>query len=215
MAYIKKLKPARMREEPLSPKLWGADCDRCPLKNRVPVWGDGPKDAVLAIVGDAPGREDETNGLPFLGRAGQYIETLLARVGLTRKDVLLDNAVLCVPDGGDMKTFLAVAKKEFKAEQKAGTRDEKEKFLSPVDCCRPRLMHSLGIPRCRTCGGWDLLGVHPKRCTCHKPVWIRVKDRPPVKAVVATGNAALEAIEGHGGVQAKQAYVFENKERAR
>lgn len=213
-SYVRKQKASRLREAPANPRFWGADCDKCPLKGRTPVWGDGPEAPVLAIVGDSPGREDESGGIPFLGRPGQYVEGLLGRFGLSRKEVLLDNAVLCMPDGGDMKTFLSVAKKEFKAAQKEGSRDKAEKFLSPIDCCRPRLMFSLGVPRCRTCGGWDLLATHPKRCTCHKPVWVRVKERAPVKAVIAAGNAALESIEGHGGVQAKQVYVFSVKGRS-
>lgn len=215
MAYFRKLKADRQREAPKDPRMWGAKCDSCPLKGRTPVWGDGPEQPTLAIVGDSPGREDETAGIPFLGRPGQYVEGLLGKLGLNRKEVLLDNAVLCMPDGGDMKTFLSVAKKAFKAEQQEGKREKAAKFESPIDCCRPRLMFSLGVPRCSTCGGWDLRPEHPKRCNCHKPRWVKVKDRAPAQAVVAAGNAALESLEGHGGVMAKQAYVFEVKMRSR
>jgi len=214
MTYYRKLKEARQQEAPSKPELHGAMCSRCPLNGRTPVWGDGPNQPLLAIVGDYPGREDETGGIPFLGRAGQYVEGLLSRLGLSRKEVWVDNAVLCMPDGGDMRGFLAGAKKEFKAKQKTGEKEKTEKFLSPVECCRPRLMFALGVPKCRTCGGWDLRPEHPKRCTCHRPSWVHVKGKKPVKAVVAAGAIATESIEGHGGVQAKQAYVFEVKMRS-
>lgn len=218
-SYARKRTADRQRVAPDSPTLWGAECASCPLKGRKPVWGDGPEAPVLAIVGEAPGRDEEAAGVPLVGKSGQYVEGLLSKLGISRKDVLLDNAVMCMPDGGDMKAFLAVEKKAFKAaekEKKQADKAYKEKaFKSPIDCCRPRLMMSLGIPRCAGCGGWDLAPEHPKRCTCHKPKWVRVKGRPPVTAVVTAGNAALESLEGHGGIMSKQLYAFEVKMRSR
>jgi hypothetical protein len=208
MGYFKKKSAERQRVVPKSPKVWGAQCDICPLNGlSKPVWGDGPNSATLAIVGDSPGRYDEEPGIPFMGKGGEYLELVLSKNNLKRDDVLLDNAIACCPPGGDYRTFVQVAKKEWNAKRK----DKSQKMPDPVDCCRPRLMFSLGIPRCGTCGNWKLLETHPFRCRCQKPKWAFAKGREPVTAVVAAGNAALTSLTGHDGILAKQLYTFEVK----
>ena len=209
MAYYKKKTADRQRVVPKSPKVWGANCDICPLNGlSKPVWGDGPNSAELAVVGDSPGRHDEEPGIPFMGKGGEYLELVLAKNELKRDEVLLDNAIACCPPGGDYKTFMQVAKKDWKAKQ---PKNSKEKMPDPIDCCRPRLMMSLGVPRCAKCGGWKVLSTHPHRCRCEKPQWSTVKGREQVKAVVAAGNAALTSLTGHDGIMAKQLYTFEVK----
>jgi uracil-DNA glycosylase len=76
-------------------------CERCPLsetRNRV-VFGAGHADADLMFVGEAPGAEEDRQGLPFVGRAGAFLTELLEGIGLDRKDVWICNVLKCRPPG--------------------------------------------------------------------------------------------------------------------
>lgn len=81
-----------------------ASCRRCGLssgRNRVVV-GEGYPGGLM-IIGEAPGRQEDATGRPFVGRAGKVLEEMLALVGLKRKDVYITNVVKCRPVGGDGK----------------------------------------------------------------------------------------------------------------
>ena len=76
-------------------------CERCPLsetRNRV-VFGAGNADADLMFVGEAPGAEEDRQGLPFVGRAGAFLTELLEGIGLQREDVFIANVLKCRPPG--------------------------------------------------------------------------------------------------------------------
>jgi uracil-DNA glycosylase len=76
-------------------------CERCPLsetRSRV-VFGAGNADADLMFVGEAPGAEEDRQGLPFVGRAGGFLSELLDGIGLKREDVFINNVLLCRPPG--------------------------------------------------------------------------------------------------------------------
>jgi hypothetical protein len=243
-AQMRELSADRKRPV-IDPRKYGARCDDCPLRGNEYVMGDGPHDALIAFVGEAPGQNELRAGIPFIGKSGEWLEERLAAVGrmaigrpLSRNEVLLDNAVACFPPGGDMRAFMQRAKKGHKDQQQNVLKDpfaaDDEKvaarnstFHSPIDCCRPRLMFSLGIPRCGNCGRWNmtdqtavaveaLTGAAPElpkvSCTCNKPRWVKPLFKP-VLSVVALGNAALESLRGVPGIQEKQMYVFENGEK--
>ncbi len=73
-------------------------CERCPLsetRNRV-VFGAGNADADLMFVGEAPGAEEDRQGLPFVGRAGGFLTELLEGIGLKREDVFIANVLKCL-----------------------------------------------------------------------------------------------------------------------
>jgi uracil-DNA glycosylase len=76
-------------------------CERCPLsetRNRV-VFGSGNADADLMFVGEAPGAEEDRQGLPFVGRAGGFLSELLESIGMKREDVFINNVLMCRPPG--------------------------------------------------------------------------------------------------------------------
>ena len=78
------------------------NCTRCPLStgvNHVCLWGHGAKHAEIMLVGEAPGAEEDREGLPFIGAAGQILDRCLSRAGMARKDVYIANAVKCRPPG--------------------------------------------------------------------------------------------------------------------
>jgi len=75
-------------------------CRACPLgdvRQRVVV-GDGPTAAKCLLIGEAPGAEEDRQGLPFVGRAGALLDQMLAAVGLDRtRDVYVTNTLKCRP----------------------------------------------------------------------------------------------------------------------
>jgi uracil-DNA glycosylase len=76
-------------------------CTLCPLadgRTNV-VFGNGNADADLMFVGEAPGAEEDRQGLPFVGRAGGLLDELLAGIGLSRGDVFVANVLKCRPPG--------------------------------------------------------------------------------------------------------------------
>jgi DNA polymerase len=78
------------------------ECVRCgelAATRRTVVFGSGNADADLMFVGEAPGASEDEQGLPFVGRAGKLLDTLLEEVGLQRADVFITNTLLCRPPG--------------------------------------------------------------------------------------------------------------------
>ena len=76
-----------------------ASCARCPLAETrtKAVFGAGNADADLMFVGEAPGAEEDRQGLPFVGRAGQLLAELLGEIGMSREDVFIANVLKSRP----------------------------------------------------------------------------------------------------------------------
>jgi len=75
------------------------ECKRCPLaetRSRI-VFGSGSGKAELVFVGEAPGFEEDRQGLPFVGRAGQLLTKIIESIGLGRDDVYICNVLKCRP----------------------------------------------------------------------------------------------------------------------
>ena len=77
------------------------DCTKCPLHETrtKAVFGAGNADADLMFVGEAPGANEDKQGLPFVGSAGKLLEKLLGEIGLARADVFIANVLKCRPPG--------------------------------------------------------------------------------------------------------------------
>ena len=76
-----------------------ADCQLCPLsKTRQNlVFGDGNPNAQIVFVGEAPGADEDQQGLPFVGKAGQLLTKIIEAMGIKRKDVYICNILKCRP----------------------------------------------------------------------------------------------------------------------
>lgn len=76
-----------------------AECRRCSLcegRTQI-VFGDGNPASQVLIVGEAPGKNEDLEGKPFVGAAGKYLNELLAIAGLAREDVFIANVLKCRP----------------------------------------------------------------------------------------------------------------------
>jgi uracil-DNA glycosylase family 4 len=75
------------------------DCQRCPLcRTRTHlVFGEGSPRAALAFVGEAPGADEDAQGRPFVGKAGQLLNRIIEAMGMTRQDVYICNILKCRP----------------------------------------------------------------------------------------------------------------------
>lgn len=76
-------------------------CERCALhRTRTQVvFGSGNADAGVMFIGEAPGANEDKQGLPFVGQAGKLLDKLLAEIGLERADVFIANVLKCRPPG--------------------------------------------------------------------------------------------------------------------
>ena len=78
------------------------DCTRCPLAyagRRNIVFADGDPNARLMFVGEGPGADEDASGVPFVGKAGQLLNNMIAAMGLKREEVYIANVVKCRPPG--------------------------------------------------------------------------------------------------------------------
>jgi DNA polymerase len=77
------------------------DCHRCRLseQRKTIVFGEGNPNAQLVFVGEGPGADEDASGRPFVGRAGQLLDKIIAAIGFRREDVYICNVVKCRPPG--------------------------------------------------------------------------------------------------------------------
>jgi len=74
-------------------------CTKCPLweSRTIAVPGDGKYSSRVMIIGEAPGKEEDESGKPFVGSAGRYLDHVLEGTGLDRRDFFITNTVKCRP----------------------------------------------------------------------------------------------------------------------
>ncbi len=72
------------------------DCELAKYRTKV-VPGEGPEDADLLFIGEAPGWHEDQQGRPFVGPAGAFLDQLLASIGLSREQVYIANVIKCRP----------------------------------------------------------------------------------------------------------------------
>lgn len=110
------------------------DCENCPIGRagrRNPVLGSGPDSAKVVLVGEAPGKNEHIQGVPFVGQSGKLLDMTLDRVGLRREDVYVTNSVLCRPDEFNA-TPHPEAVRACNARLQAEVRDRAPEMIIPV-----------------------------------------------------------------------------------
>jgi uracil-DNA glycosylase len=89
-----------------------SSCQRCPAlcesRSQV-VFGSGNKDADVLLIGEAPGANEDKQGIPFCGMSGKILDDLLESAGLHREDIFITNTILCHPPNNRNPTKEEVA----------------------------------------------------------------------------------------------------------
>jgi uracil-DNA glycosylase len=77
------------------------NCQKCSLHEtrKNTVFGEGNLNARILFVGEGPGRDEDEQGRPFVGKAGQLLDKMIASIGFTRNDVFIANVLKCRPPG--------------------------------------------------------------------------------------------------------------------
>ena len=72
-----------------------AECGLAETRTNV-VFGEGPRDAEVMFIGEGPGEQEDKTGRPFVGRAGKFLDDMLAMIDLDRSKVFIGNMVKCL-----------------------------------------------------------------------------------------------------------------------
>lgn len=73
-------------------------CPLCETRNHT-VFGEGPMNADIMFIGEGPGKDEDEQGIPFIGKAGQLLSQIFEAAGLPREEVFISNVVKCRPPG--------------------------------------------------------------------------------------------------------------------
>jgi DNA polymerase len=121
------------------------DCTRCVLHKqgrKQIVFGAGNPEADIMFIGEAPGADEDEQGVPFVGRAGQLLNNMITAMGLRREDVYIANIIKCRPPGN-----------------RTPERDECETcspfLMRQIEVVKPKIIVALGAVAAKT-----LLGVN-------------------------------------------------------
>lgn len=114
-------------------------CTRCKLHagRTTLVFGVGNPDADLMFVGEAPGRDEDREGIPFVGRAGQLLTRIIEAIDLRRDDVYIANVIKCRPP-------------DNRNPEPDEVRTCEPYLFAQIDCIRPRVIVALGSFAART-----------------------------------------------------------------
>jgi DNA polymerase len=153
-------------------------CTRCPLYKNASqtVFGEGPSNAPLMLVGEQPGDQEDLAGRPFVGPAGKVLDRALETAGIQRRTVYITNAV-----------------KHFKNEPRGKRRIHKKPDTSEIDACRWWLDNELAIVQPNVVVA---LGATAARAVTHKTLSInanrgRLIELPACRAVVTVHPSYL------------------------
>jgi uracil-DNA glycosylase len=136
------------------------DCTACPLYAPATqtVFGEGPEDARLMLVGEAPGDREDLEGHPFVGPAGSLLRRVMTEIGLAPDEAFMTNAV-----------------KHFKFVQRGKRRIHQKPTTEEVTACHPWLEQELAVLRPRLVVA---LGATAARALTGRPVTIsKVRGR--------------------------------------
>lgn len=188
-------------------------CQKCLLAqgrtNAVP--GEGPEDADIMFIGEAPGFHEDRQGRPFVGAAGQYLDELLAKIGLKREQVYIGNVIKCRPP----------ANRDPLPEEIEACRPYLDR---QIELIRPRLIVTLGrFSMARYFPGASISRIHgqPKRvgnviyypmfhpaAALHQPRWRSVVEEDILKIPQLLASLEEIAEEQPRPPQAQQLSLF-------
>ena len=110
-------------------------CRLCETRTQT-VFGEGDVDAKLMFIGEGPGENEDLTGRPFVGRAGQLLDKMIAAMGLTREDAYIANIVKCRPPNN-------------RAPMPDETAACTPYLMEQIETVRPKVIVTLGLPATR------------------------------------------------------------------
>lgn len=121
-------------------------CRKCRIgyERRNSVYGEGDPCAKLLIVGEGPGDNEDKQGRPFVGRAGELLEKMLEAIGLAREDVYIANTVKCRP------TSLEDGKLRNRAPNPAEMANCRPYLDEQIEILMPDVILALGAPAAKS-----------------------------------------------------------------
>jgi DNA polymerase len=176
-------------------------CTRCPLWEigTQTVFGDGPADAELMFIGEAPGAQEDKTGIPFVGPAGRLFDQLLENVGIDRATVYVTNTVKHRPwvDNNGRKKNRAPKQSEIKACALWLDRE--------IEIIRPRVICCLGAVAAKRIlgkdfrltqqhGQWFAIESVPNVLATIHPAYILIQDPEPAERWTATITEDLREV---------------------
>lgn len=165
-----------------------SSCRKCRLhltrRNAVP--GEGPCDAAIFLIGEAPGAKEDQTGRPFAGRAGRVLEHLLKGTGIARGDVFITSILKCRPPDN----------REPRPEEV----NECQPYLwSQLNLVKPAVVVPMGRHALRQAllllgmGEFEMREVHGTVLTCEAP-WGRIRLVPVYHPAAATHNPRMRGV---------------------
>ncbi|HTV75213.1 MAG TPA: uracil-DNA glycosylase [Candidatus Acidoferrales bacterium] len=122
------------------------ECRRCAIGStrRNPAYGEGDACAALMLVGEGPGETEDRLGRPFVGRAGELLDRMLAAIDLPREDVYICNTVKCRP------TLNEEGKLRNRAPDPLEMANCRPYLDEQIEIIRPHVILALGAPAARS-----------------------------------------------------------------
>lgn len=138
-------------------------CTRCPLheSRNLPVFGEGPPDADIMFIGEAPGATEDQTGRPFVGNAGQLLTELVEEAGLSRPEVFITNILKCRPPNN--------------RDPKQSERDACAEYLhGQIALIRPKAVCLMGRPALQALlePGGSIGEIHGEPVRRHGILWV-------------------------------------------
>jgi uracil-DNA glycosylase len=123
-----------------------AACRKCQIgyERRNSVYGEGDPCARLMVIGEGPGDNEDKQGRPFVGRAGELLEKMLAAIDLAREDVFICNTVKCRP------TSLEGGKLRNRAPNPAEMENCRPYLDQQIEIIQPEIILALGAPAAKS-----------------------------------------------------------------
>jgi uracil-DNA glycosylase len=166
-------------------------CRACPLWEigTQTVFGAGPPTAKLVMIGEAPGENEDREGIPFVGAAGRMLDRALAEVGLERSEFYLTNVVKHRPwiQQGPRKKNRAPKTSEIKA--------CRPWLDAELDLLQPRIVVCLGAPAARAILGKDF------RLTQQRGEWFSTLTIPHVLATIHPAYVLIQPPESRDALR--------------
>lgn len=104
-----------------------------------PVGAEEHPDDQILVIGEAPGQHEVLEGRPFVGPSGIELQAALDKLEVPRGTLCIDNVISCRPPKNDMDGLL----RRLSRQNKKRAREKKSRLLTPLECCRPRLLASI------------------------------------------------------------------------